>query len=121
MKKRIGLLLVICLVLVSGLSACGKDSNKETEGNISKSNISGEITVLTFEYAEDNQYIDTLNQLKDEFEQTHEGVTVKYENFPYGEYENQLRLSLASGQPADIVWIDAPYIASYASSGALTA
>lgn len=132
MKKRLALIFTLCIILTLGLGACSKndkeikDAGNDTNTDVSSSSdeattkIEGEITVLTFEYADGNQYIDTLDQLKEEFEKAHEGVTVTYENFPYGEYENQLRLSLASGSPADIVWLDAPYIASYASSGALT-
>lgn len=123
---------LMCFSLIS----CGKsDGNKPGEGSKPSheetgkgseadpqgENLKGSVNVLTFEYAEESAYYSTLTTQKKNFEDAHPDVKIEYQNFPYGEYENQLRLSLGSGGNTDIVWLDAPYIASYASSGALQA
>jgi fructooligosaccharide transport system substrate-binding protein len=114
--KRIGLAVVIFAVMVLPLSGRGAD---ESTGGQEAAGPSGEVTALTFQYGEDSTAKEAIDKILVGFYKQHPAVDVSFVNVPYNEYENRLKISFASGDPHDIVWMDAPNIASYAEEEVL--
>lgn len=54
-----------------------------------------------------------------EFEKSHPGVKVVDQYFPWEELQRKLSVSIAGGNPPDIVYVDGPLIANYAYSGVI--
>jgi len=53
------------------------------------------------------------------FMEKYPNIKVQMSPIPYADYDTKLRTSIASGNPPDIMAIDAPNMASYAQAGAL--
>lgn len=54
-----------------------------------------------------------------QFNMNNPTITIEMNPIPYSDYDTKLRTSIASGNPPDIMTIDAPSMASYAEAGAL--
>ncbi len=123
MKKRIiaGLL---CLSLMLPLFACGKDSGtnssqKETgkqssvktdssQGNDNKSGIS----IASFPDQPKSALESAINAAKLDY-------AVEIIEYPQNEYENKIKMAFGTDAATDIVLIDGPNVASYATTGVL--
>ncbi len=83
--------------------------------------VKGDIQVLTYAHAADGKdnFTKSLDQSVANLKKNFPGVSIKWINVPYGEYENKVRVALSSGTGADIIWVDTPNLASYAAGGAL--
>lgn len=119
MKKKTKL--AISALLITGLLAgCGNSGggNSSAEGN--SSGTKSEKVTLTFWRNSGN---DTENAAYDKlvasFNESHPDIKVEMSPIPYADYDTKLRTSIASGNPPDIMAIDAPNMASYAQAGAL--
>lgn len=50
-------------------------------------------------------HLGMLNDIAEEFESTHPGVTVNFETIPFSDYVRGLTLQLAGGNPPDLGWL----------------
>lgn len=114
--KRITFVVIIAGFLTLPLFATG---TQEAGAGEQASTPGGEVTVLTFQYGEDSTAQRAIDTILEEFYEVHPDIDVSFVNVPYNEYESRLKISFASGDPHDVVWMDAPNIASYAEQGVL--
>ncbi|TMI76173.1 MAG: extracellular solute-binding protein, partial [Bacillati bacterium ANGP1] len=56
---------------------------------------------------------DTLDGFGKAFEQSHPGVKVQVQAFPYGEYFQKINTAYAGNQTPDVFFVDFPLIANY--------
>lgn len=123
-------LLIIVLLLTAGMLFAGGGKEKDAGGAEETTSgqseaaedtggLSGTVNVLTFQYIEDSVAKKAIDRILEGFYAEHPNVEVEFVNTPHSEYENRLKIAFASGDPSDIVWMDAPNIASYAEEGVL--
>ena len=124
-------LTMAALIVSAAFSGCNSSpGTKESSSNtpVSEQATSGkskelnaEIKVLTYDHSSDPKdlFARSLNSSVDNLHKSFPNIKITWINVPYAEYENKLRLALSSGTGADVIWIDTPNLASYASNGAL--
>lgn len=114
------MLLLAVLVVLAGCSGSSNDnrhnSSERELGNAQPT----ELVTLTFwrnsgNSAENMAY----EQLAARFMESHPGILVEMSPIPYSDYDTKLRTAIASGEPPDIMSIDAPNMASYVEADAL--
>jgi multiple sugar transport system substrate-binding protein len=125
MKRTVGLLLAVLLLMGMTLTACGGNNSATTGtnessgtgGSSSGSNNSGtgeekiELRVGTWQTEESATAI--LNQAKVSFEAKYPNVTVKIEASPYENYLTKLQTELAAGSPPDLIQVGEQNFARY--------
>jgi fructooligosaccharide transport system substrate-binding protein len=114
-KWWVSLILVLCFVL----SACGGNGNQGSTNKAKNSNGNQDPVVIThWRYENDNE-TKSIQKLIESFQKEYPYITVKLELIPYEQYETKIRTALAGGNAPDIMAVDAPTIASYASQDAI--
>lgn len=112
------------LLITSLLAGCSSpgSSSKGSEGTNASPAAKEQKVKLTFwrnsgNDAENSAY----DKLVASFMQKYPNIQVEMSPIPYSDYDTKLRTSIASGNPPDIMALDAPTMASYANAGALKA
>lgn len=113
------------LLIMTTLLLAGCDNNKSNavvneNFNEQGSNANNELTTLTFwrnsgNSLENQAYVTLIAK----FMEQHPTIRIDMVPFPYADYDTKLRTAVATGNPPDIMSIDAPSLASYAQAGAL--
>lgn len=130
--NRKPLLLSALLLAASGaLAACSGGSGNSggagdsgasgapASGSASSSADSGEVVTLSFwrhDYAPEAA---AFKKLIASFEEKHPNIKIDFQMIPNDQYETKIRTALAGGNPPDIMALDAPTLASYASQKAI--
>ncbi|MFC5467655.1 ABC transporter substrate-binding protein [Cohnella suwonensis] len=123
--KRVSVFLAFCLVL----AGCSSNNDSESSGSPSSSatteSASQEATpepekveITHWRYENDNE-TKTIQALIESFQKQYPHITVKLELIPSEQYETKIRTAMAGQNAPDIMAIDAPTIASYASQEAI--
>lgn len=136
MKLKKVMAMVLTLVMVAGLAACGNsgDSGKATTGNDTKAadtqksggdtkdsgsdNGSGSAQdVVMWYYWENESHQKALNEMLDKYNasQSDYKMTAKY--VPFADFKKQLSIGASASELPDLVLLDSPDHASYASMG----
>lgn len=127
-SRRLSAMLALMVVLSLVLSACGTqqsgDSSATGDGDASGTTTgeaapSGEGITLEFPsfQVDEPSTAAWWNQIIDEFEQNHPGVTVQFSNSPGGEHTNLLATRFASGTPPEIVHMISRDFVGFAAQG----
>lgn len=117
-KIKPGLMIVFIIALLAGCA--GNDAGRPSPAETDSSEPVTEKTTLTFwRNSGNNAENSAYDQLVARFMEENPGITIEMSPIPYADYDTKLRTSIASGQPPDIMSIDAPNMASYAEAGAL--
>ncbi|GAA0291157.1 multiple sugar transport system substrate-binding protein [Gracilibacillus halotolerans] len=120
MKKWHWSLLALFSILI--LAACnpgdGSNENDSTEDNESAAEGVAELTFWS--YVNPNQHDgQLLMDMVDEFNEANENIEITYEYIPHGEIDQQVSVAVAGGGLPDILMIDNPDHARYASMNVL--
>jgi ABC-type glycerol-3-phosphate transport system substrate-binding protein len=118
--------IALSLVLVAGLAAgCGGKSDSGSSSGTASPGTSaqpakGEKVTLTYWRNSGNDVENSAyDKLVKAFMEQNPNIKVVMSPIPYSDYDTKLRTSIGSGNPPDIMAIDAPNMASYAKAGAL--
>lgn len=136
LKKLLALLLA--LVLVAGLAACGSGGSETPPVDTSPPADTGEATdtpppappaddtqVITLTYYGFSEWVDSdpfravYEEAVARFEAENPGYTIELQSDPWGDWEMQYRAMFAAGNPADIFIVNNPDFPVFANSGAL--
>ena len=119
MKKWHWLLLSLFSVLI--LAACNPgDGSNENDSKGDGDAAKGEAELTFWSYVNPNQHDgQLLMDMVDEFNELHEDIEIKYEYIPHGEIDQQVSVAVAGGGLPDILMIDNPDHARYASMNVL--
>ncbi|WP_309119827.1 sugar ABC transporter substrate-binding protein [Paenibacillus sp.] len=115
-------LTVILAAAAVALAGCGGDRGAETEdaGIEEGDRAPAERDALTFwRNSGNNAENAAYEQLVARFMEKHPNIAIEMTPYPYSDYDTKLRTAIASGEPPDIMSIDAPNMASYVEAGAL--
>lgn len=111
MKRMVSLLLV--LVLVLSMTACGGSGAAKTDGNV---------TELVLWGHQEEAWNDSYQKIADNFMAANPDIKIRLEFFPYDDFEAKVQTSLMSKtSEADIYEIWGGWGLDYASTGALAA
>lgn len=114
MKKIISLLLVV--VMLCSLVGCSNSSAPTTTG----SNDSSEAVELLFWGHQENAINSSFERIGEEFHKLNPDITIKFEFFPYDEYEAKVLASLSSKTGgADLYELWGGWGVDFCSTGAL--
>ncbi|AJY77476.1 ABC transporter substrate-binding protein [Paenibacillus beijingensis] len=114
----------VSLALVGGLLAgCSGNGNNSgasggTEG-ASGEKAEKKVTLTFWRNSGNDAENSAYDKLVASFMEKYPNIKVEMSPIPYSDYDTKLRTSIASGNPPDIMAIDAPNMASYAHAGAL--
>lgn len=115
MKRLLVCLLVVVMVL--GIAGCGSPAGQSS--GASGSSGSTEPVMLTF-WAHQEAWNTSYEKIAEAYMAEHENVTIKFEFFPYDDYEAKLQTSLiATSGGADIYELWGGWAIDFASTGAL--
>lgn len=106
MKKILSVLL--CLMLVFSLSACGQAEDEQTSQN------PDHITVAIW----DNNQYDGLQKIADEWTET-SGVKVEFEVLDWSTYWTMLEAGVSGGEMPDVFWMHSAYAQMYMDADVL--
>lgn len=112
-------------VLAAGLLAgCGGGSGQDSGGaspspGQSASGKEDKVTLTFWRNSGNDVENAAYDKLVANFNSANPNIKVQMTPIPYADYDTKLRTSIASGNPPDIMAIDAPNMASYANAGAL--
>lgn len=116
--------IVVSLALVGGLLAgCSGNGNNSgasngTEGSGAEKS-EKKVTLTFWRNSGNDAENSAYDKLIASFMEKYPNIKVEMSPIPYSDYDTKLRTSIASGNPPDIMAIDAPNMASYAQAGAL--
>jgi multiple sugar transport system substrate-binding protein len=126
MKKRLVLVLVVCLcvgLLAAGCAPKEPEASASAEPETSAPSEetaapAAEATEITlWNYWETPKHQETLGRVVDEFNASQDSVVLTTEYIPFADFKKQLSIGVVSDQLPDIVIIDNPDHAAYASMG----
>ncbi len=98
-------------------SQASPDSTAEASGNTATDN--GEPVTIQVAYYADEKARETFGQIIDKFMEANKNVTVENIGTDWGTHYTNLKVDLAAGQGPTVYLLDGPYIAQYASEGAI--
>ena len=124
MKK--GLCAVLIAAMLLGLAACGGSGSapaeKAEEPKKEESASSGKVTELTFWGHQEEAWNISYQKIADEFMAENPDIRIKFEFFPYDDFESKVQTSLMSKTAdADMYEIWGGWGLDYANTGALAA
>lgn len=100
MKKRIGALLLMLVLVMTTLVGCGGDSEGSKEGNKDgKGDVT--LTMWTIATESDSFHEPYLKAIKD-FEAAHPGVKIKMETFENEAYKTKIKAAVAANELPDV-------------------
>ncbi len=112
--KRTICLLIAAMLLISMFGCAAKPANNGADED------SSEQIVLTFWGHQENAINDSFKKIGDEFHAQHPNITIKFEFFPYDEYEAKVLASLSSKTGgADLYELWGGWGVDFCSTGAL--
>mgnify|MGYP000288945641 CR=1 FL=1 len=126
MKKRLVLVLVVCLcvgILAAGCAPKEPEASASAEPEASAPSEetaapAAEVSEITlWNYWETPKHQETLGRVVDEFNASQDSVVLTTEYIPFADFKKQLSIGVVSDQLPDIVIIDNPDHAAYASMG----
>lgn len=113
MKRIFGLIILASLLT---LTACGGDN----ANNESANNSTSDKDLVFWSYiAPTNPEGELLQDMIEEYNDATEGVTIKHEYIPHGDYHQQLSTAVAGDSLPDVLVLDNPDHARYASMDVL--
>ncbi|MBP3703278.1 MAG: extracellular solute-binding protein [Lachnospiraceae bacterium] len=102
MKKRIGALLLMLVLVMTTLAGCGgKDSESSKDGNKDGGKEDVTLTMWTIATESDSFHKPYLSAIKD-FEAAHPGVKIKMETFENEAYKTKIKAAVAANELPDI-------------------
>ncbi|WP_067729089.1 ABC transporter substrate-binding protein [Oceanobacillus damuensis] len=107
MKKILSIFFLLSLI---ALSACGSNEN---------GGASNEELIFWSYISPTNPDGELLEEMIDDYNESHDGKNVKHEYIPHGDYHQQLSTAVAGDSLPDILILDNPDHARYASMGVL--
>jgi fructooligosaccharide transport system substrate-binding protein len=114
------ILLLAALVVLAGCSGSSndirKDSSERENGNAEPME---QVTLIFWRNSGNTAENAAYEQLAARFMESHPGIVIEMSPIPFSDYDTKLRTAIASGEPPDIMSIDAPNMASYVEAGAL--
>jgi len=114
------LLSVAILLLLMGCEGKGRPTKDERDTSPKDISLDNKMVTLTFWRNSGNKAENyAYESLILEFMEKHPNIRIDMMPFPYADYDTKLRTAVATGNPPDIMAIDAPSLASYAQAGAL--
>jgi fructooligosaccharide transport system substrate-binding protein len=121
MRARVILLIQTVLIVLAMVSGCSdRDGDLEAHKETSYTPPNKQQMTLKFWRNSGNDAENAAyDQLVERFMELHPDIKVLMEPIPYSDYDTKLRTSIASGQPPDVMTIDAHNMASYAEAEAL--
>ena len=124
MKKALCALLIT--VMITGLVACGGSGGASqqaaSDSSGSQSSSSGDVTELTFWGHQEEAWNLSYEQIAEEFMAENPDIKIKFEFFPYDDFESKVQTSLMSKTAdADMYEIWGGWGLDYANTGALGA
>lgn len=109
MKRFLAVLLITVMTLTT-LAACGSKQSQDKE-----TSEAGGTTLKIWTYLSQNEQ-KAFESLCKDYEQEN-GVKIEAEFIPFGDYKKQLSVAIAGGSLPDIIMIDNPDHAAFASMG----
>ncbi|MEG6569981.1 ABC transporter substrate-binding protein [Thermoanaerobacterium thermosaccharolyticum] len=98
------------------LTGCGNTSSKKTNSNVQQGKV--ELTMWHY-FAQSNQQ-KALKEIGDAFSKSKDGkVTIKFQYIPFAQLKQQITIGATGSNLPDLVQIDSPDHASFASMGIL--
>ncbi|MEH7225549.1 sugar ABC transporter substrate-binding protein [Bacillus sp. JJ1566] len=116
MKKRMQILSILLIAMLV-LAACGSGTETDSDGN-SSAGKKVEVTLWSY-FSPDESSGKTLVEMIEEFNSNSETTNVKVEFIPHGDYSQQVSIAVAGKSLPDIMMIDNPEHAQFASMGVL--
>ena len=121
MKKRVLAVVLVLVLAFSMMAGCQKKAvttdNKTTPGTKSDVTTAAKKDVVIWYYWETESHQKLLNGLVDDFNKSQANIKVTAKYVPFADFKKQLSIGTAAQELPDIVFIDNPDTASYASMG----
>lgn len=124
MKKRLVLVLVVCLCIGLITAGCApKEPETSAEPEISAPSeetaapVAETTDITLWYYWETPKHQETLGGIVDQFNASQDAVSLTSEYIPFADFKKQLSIGVVSDQLPDIVIIDNPDHAAYAAMG----
>lgn len=119
--RRTWMWITLLVVLSLFITQCGSpaapaapaDQPAAEEGAAGAEAAAGEPVELRMWQHQNPSFIAANEEIIKRFQETHPGVTVKLETFPYGDYLQTLQTSMAAGTEADIMELFGSWVCSY--------
>lgn len=118
MKKVVAILLTLCMIAALAVGCSKKDVNVDN-GNSSSASNKGEASgdVVIWYYWETEGHQKALDHIITEFNNSQPNIKVSAKYVPFADFKKQLSIGAAASELPDIVILDNPDHASYASMG----
>ncbi len=116
---RIGVAAVALALVVTG---CGSDSEPEASSTTApeQTTSGAEPVTLTFWKYQDPVQQPVLESLIEEYNATHDGVTVELQTFPFDQYlAEKVLTAMSAGTGPDVFWVSAATVLNFAPEGLL--
>ncbi|WP_136606737.1 ABC transporter substrate-binding protein [Paenibacillus dokdonensis] len=113
-KKGMVITLLSVLMLSFMLSACGGGKSGQ-EGSGKGEPVKLEFWTISLQPT----FTDYFNKLIEDYQKTHEGVTIDWKDYPYDAVTNKLLTSIASGSSPDVVNLNTEFASQMGSKGAV--
>lgn len=124
MKKKILSLILVGLMVVSLLAACGNNGGTQqpsgnTPGNSSAPSTSDEkVTIEYWQYFYESK-VNLMDELIADFQQKNPNITVVQKHFPYDSYQQKVAAAISAGTGPDIINLYYGWVPKYVKSGTL--
>ncbi|MDP4099268.1 sugar ABC transporter substrate-binding protein [Paenibacillus sp. P96] len=116
-KKRKGVLLTFCCVLLLSIMAVGCGGGGQSGSNEETGN--EEITLELWTIALQPTFNDYFNALIADYESSHPNVRIEWKDYPYDAITDKLLTSIASGSSPDVVNLNTEFASQMGSKGAV--
>ncbi|HZG85827.1 sugar ABC transporter substrate-binding protein [Paenibacillus sp.] len=101
------------------LFGCAGDSRPEAGDGVERAAEEPQVAITFWRNSGNDAENAAYERLISTFMARHPGIRVEMTPIPYSGYDTKLRASIASGNPPDVMTIDAPNMASYVEADAL--
>jgi multiple sugar transport system substrate-binding protein len=117
LAQKLGVGLAACLLLAGCTSASPAGTSGASATDTSPASVTGTLRVLTPSYPTSNDGKAALQKVVDAFNKTYPKVTVEPDITTFGQLNEKISTSLASGQPYDVYITGVGWIPPFASKG----
>lgn len=107
---------LVVAALLTGVACGGDDATTDAQQGADRSEAGGELTVWLMTGSAPDELVADLN---DEFESSHDGVTVNYEVQQWDGILEKLTTALASNDPPDVIELGNTQTAQFSAAGGL--
>lgn len=108
--KAATIIMLLCVLLFSSLTGCGK-SEEELYG--------GDVTLVKVAFWGSPEKIEIITECIKDWEEYHPGIKVRFEHTPYGGYVSKILTRIAGNAAPDIIATEVDYFVTFSTENVL--